>query len=73
MVKIKSQLKKASDLKKEDYGFFFASADGQALQRRDLVDDVQLHRGLLSWGLGNGQPVWTVSLVWTGVRSTSLA
>src|SRR5580693_10782663 len=26
MVKIKSQLKKAAELKKEDYGFFFASA-----------------------------------------------
>ena len=31
MVKIKSQLKKASDLKKEDYGFFFASAGHSAL------------------------------------------
>src|SRR5262252_1075319 len=31
MVKIKSQLKKASDLKKEDYGFFFASAGHAAL------------------------------------------
>jgi putative intracellular protease/amidase len=31
MVKIKSQLKKASDLKKEDYGFFFASAAHSAL------------------------------------------
>src|SRR5262244_2783356 len=31
MVKIKSQLKKASDVKKEDYGFFFASAGHAAL------------------------------------------
>src|SRR5262249_44802544 len=31
MVKLKSQLKKASDLKKEDYGFFFASAGHAAL------------------------------------------
>jgi putative intracellular protease/amidase len=31
MVKIKSHLKKASDLKKEDYGFFFASAGHSAL------------------------------------------
>jgi putative intracellular protease/amidase len=31
MVKIKSQLKKASDLKKQDYGFFFASAGHAAL------------------------------------------
>ena len=31
MVKIKSQLKKASDLKKADYGFFFASAGHSAL------------------------------------------
>src|SRR5271155_6213950 len=31
IVKIKSQLKKASDLKKEDYGFFFASAGHSAL------------------------------------------
>jgi D-lactate dehydratase len=31
MVKIKSQLKKASDLKKEHYGFFFASAGHSAL------------------------------------------
>ena len=31
MVKIKSQLKKTSDLKKEDYGFFFASAGHSAL------------------------------------------
>jgi putative intracellular protease/amidase len=31
MVKIKSQLKKASDLRKEDYGFFFASAGHSAL------------------------------------------
>src|SRR5262249_16165787 len=31
MVKIKPQLKKASDLKKEDYGFFFASAGHAAL------------------------------------------
>jgi putative intracellular protease/amidase len=31
MVKIKSQLKKASDLKKEDYGYFFASAGHAAL------------------------------------------
>lgn len=31
MVKIKSQLKKASDLKKSDYGFFFASAGHAAL------------------------------------------
>src|SRR5215813_3966139 len=31
MVKIKSQLKKASELKKEDYGFFFASAGHAAL------------------------------------------
>ena len=31
MVKIKSQLKKASDLKKDDYGFFFASAGHSAL------------------------------------------
>ena len=31
MFKIKSQLKKASDLKKEDYGFFFASAGHSAL------------------------------------------
>jgi D-lactate dehydratase len=31
MVKINSQLKKASDLKKEDYGFFFASAGHAAL------------------------------------------
>jgi putative intracellular protease/amidase len=31
MVKIKSQLKKAPDLKKEDYGFFFASAGHAAL------------------------------------------
>src|SRR5262249_2432132 len=29
--KIKSQLRKASDLKKEDYGFFFASAGHAAL------------------------------------------
>src|SRR5262249_26713399 len=31
MVKIKSQLKKASDLEKGDYGFFFASAGHSAL------------------------------------------
>ena len=31
MVKIESQLKKASDLKKEEYGFFFASAGHSAL------------------------------------------
>jgi putative intracellular protease/amidase len=31
MVKIKSQLKKASDLKKGDYGYFFASAGHSAL------------------------------------------
>src|SRR5262249_46608539 len=31
MVKIKSQLKKASDLKKKEYGFFFASAGHSAL------------------------------------------
>jgi len=31
MVKITSQLKKASDLRKEDYGFFFASAGHSAL------------------------------------------
>src|SRR5246127_2238646 len=31
MVKIKSQLKKASDLRKEDFGFFFASAGHAAL------------------------------------------
>src|SRR5262249_16034760 len=31
MIKIKPQLKKASDLKKEDYGFFFASAGHAAL------------------------------------------
>src|SRR5271156_3423785 len=31
MVKIKSQLKKASDLKKEEYGLFFASAGHSAL------------------------------------------
>lgn len=31
MVKIKSQLKKASDLKKEEYGLFFASAGHAAL------------------------------------------
>src|SRR5271155_1989390 len=31
MVKIKSQLAKASNLKKEDYGFFFASAGHSAL------------------------------------------
>ena len=31
MVKIKSQLKKALELKKEDYGFFFASAGHAAL------------------------------------------
>src|SRR5262245_34442266 len=31
MVKIQSQLKKASDLKEEDYGFFFASAGHSAL------------------------------------------
>jgi putative intracellular protease/amidase len=31
MVKMKSQLKKASDLRKEDYGFFFASAGHAAL------------------------------------------
>lgn len=31
MDKIQSQLKKAADLKKEDYGFFFASAGHSAL------------------------------------------
>ena len=31
MVKIKSQLRKASELKKEDYGFFFASTGHAAL------------------------------------------
>jgi D-lactate dehydratase len=31
MVKIKSQLKKASDLKKEHHGYFFASAGHSAL------------------------------------------
>jgi hypothetical protein len=35
--------------------------DAPALQGGDLVDDVQLHRVLLSVS-GNGQPVWTVSL-----------
>src|SRR6516225_8582117 len=38
-------------------------ADGQALERRDLVEDVQFHRGAPFWGSGNGQPVWTVSLI----------
>src|SRR6516162_1684758 len=38
-------------------------ADGQALQRCDLVDDAQIHKGSPFWVFGNGQPVWTVSLV----------
>jgi hypothetical protein len=38
-------------------------ADGQALECGDLVEDVEFHRVLLSGGSGNGQPVWTVSLV----------
>jgi hypothetical protein len=40
-------------------------ADGQALKRRDLVDDVRLHRVLSFLGSAHGQPVWTVSLVST--------
>jgi hypothetical protein len=38
-------------------------ADAQTFERRDLVDDVQFHRVLLSWMSGNGQPVWIVSLI----------
>ena len=41
MVKIKSQLKKASELKKEDYGFFFASAGHAALYDYPTAKDLQ--------------------------------
>jgi hypothetical protein len=36
--------------------------DAESSQRCDLVDDVDLHRMLL-FREGNGQPLWTVSLI----------
>jgi hypothetical protein len=49
----------------EDFGEALPQlADAEALQRRDLVDDVQVHRGSPFSLSADGQPVWTVSLVW---------